>query len=177
VKYDLGGGAADLGWVFAAGGTGGVLSSVLMARRGLPKRHITFMYLAWTIAVGILFAYAFVTAVWQAMVVSFVQSATISAGMIVWMTLMHNLVPKELMGRVSGLDWQISVGLVPVSFALTGWVAETLEVQQTLLWGGALAGGITLAFLFLPGMRATERDGSLDDTRSPLVEEEELVTA
>ena len=171
VKYDLGGGAADLGWVFAAGGTGGIVSSLLMARRGLPSLHITFMYAAWTIAVGIIVAYAYVAAVWQAMLVSFVQSAAISAGMIVWMTLMHNLVPKELMGRVSGLDWQISVGLVPVSFALTGWVAERAGVERTLLWGGVFAGAVTLAFLFLPGMRDTERDGSLEGVSGPLVDD------
>lgn len=161
VKYELGGGADDLGWVFAAGGTGGIVSSLVMARRGLPRRHMTFMYVAWAIAVGILAAYAFVTSVWQAMVVSFVESAAISAGMIVWMTLMHNLVPRELMGRVSGLDWQISVGLVPVSFALTGWIAGRVGVHETLMWGGLLSGAVTLAFLFLPGMRDTERDGSL----------------
>jgi MFS family permease len=161
VKYDLGGGADDLGWVFAAGGTGGIVSSLYMARRGLPRRHITFMYGAWTVAVGILAAYAFVTTIWQAMLVSFFESAAISAGMIVWMTLMHNLVPQELMGRVSGLDWQISVCLVPASFALTGWVAEHVGVEATLTWGGALAALVTIAFLFLPGMRDTERDGSL----------------
>jgi hypothetical protein len=65
------------------------------------------------------------------------------------------------MGRVSGLDWQISVALVPVSFAVTGWIAEHVGVHTTLTWGGALAGLVTIAFLFLPGMRDTERDGSL----------------
>ncbi|HEX2294699.1 MAG TPA: MFS transporter [Actinomycetota bacterium] len=166
VKYDLGGGADDLGLVFAAGGTGGVISSLVMARRGLPRRHITFMYLAWTLAVGMLVGYALVTTVWQAMIVSFIEHGAASAGMIVWMTLMHNLVPKELMGRVSGLDWQISIGLVPVSFALTGWVAERAGVQETLLWGGMAAGAMTLSFLLLPGMLDTERDGSLAGARA-----------
>lgn len=174
VKYELGGGADELGWVFAAGGTGGVIASVIMARRGLPKRHMTFMYCGWALALAVLVAYAFVTAVWQAMVVSFVNSAAVSAAMIVWMTLMHNLVPKELMGRVSGLDWQISVALVPVSFALTGWVAERAGVHQTLVWGGIVSGAVTFAFLFLPGMRDTETDGSLDGTYGPLVDDADL---
>ncbi|HEX2058419.1 MAG TPA: MFS transporter [Actinomycetota bacterium] len=174
VKYDLGGGADDLGWVYAAGGTGGVVSSLYMARRGLPRRHMTFMYAAWTIAVGILAAYAFVTTIWQTMLVAFFESAAISAGMIVWMTLMHNLVPKELMGRVSGLDWQISVCLVPASFALTGWVAEHVGVDTTLTWGGAFAAFVTVAFLFLPGMRDTERDGSL---AGATLEEEPVVSS
>ncbi len=34
-------------------------------------------------------------------------------------------------------------------------------VHTALTWGGAIAGVVTIAFLFLPGMRDTERDGSL----------------
>ena len=176
VKYELGGGADDLGWVYAVGGAGGVMASLVMARRGLPRRHITFMYLAWTLAIGSLVGYAFVSSIWQAMVVSFVENAGASAGMIVWLTLMHNLVPKELMGRVSGLDWQISVGLIPVSFALTGWAADRFGVDATLLWGGLLSVAATLAFLFVPGMLDTEKDGSLEGVHGPVLEEEPAVT-
>nr|MDQ3957204.1 MFS transporter [Actinomycetota bacterium] len=177
VKYELGGRADDLGWVFAAGGFGGVAASLLVARRGLPRRHITFMYASWTLAVGSLIGYALATEVWHTMAAAFVQSAGASAGMIVWMTLMHNLVPAELMGRVSGLDWQISIGLVPVSFALTGWVAGRVGVEDTLLWGGILSIASTLLFLLLPGMRDTERDGSLAGAHGPLLDEEEAVPA
>ena len=49
VKNDLGGGAAALGFVFAAGGVGSVLAAIAIGQRGLPRRHITFMYLTWTL--------------------------------------------------------------------------------------------------------------------------------
>jgi hypothetical protein len=75
-------------------------------------------------------------------------------------TFLHRLVPGELFGRVTSFDWQMSVALVPVSFALTGWVADRIGTDQTLLWGGGLGVIITVAFLFLPGMRDTERDDS-----------------
>jgi MFS family permease len=47
VKNELAGGADDLGFVFAAGGVGAVLAALVTGQRGLPRRHITFMYLTW----------------------------------------------------------------------------------------------------------------------------------
>jgi hypothetical protein len=65
------------------------------------------------------------------------------------------------LGRVTSFDWFISIGLVPVSFALTGPVAETIGVDATFILCGALGGLSTLAFLFIPGVRATEHDGRI----------------
>ena len=41
-------------------------------------------------------------------------------GPVIWTTMLQQLVPRELLGRVSSLDWLMSIGLVPVSYALTG---------------------------------------------------------
>ena len=44
VKNELGGGAAQLGLVFAAGGLGAVGCAIVVGERGLPRRDITLMY-------------------------------------------------------------------------------------------------------------------------------------
>jgi DHA3 family tetracycline resistance protein-like MFS transporter len=49
IKNDLGGDAADFGLVLAAGGVGAILAAVVMAQLGLPRKHMTFMYVAWAI--------------------------------------------------------------------------------------------------------------------------------
>ena len=64
--------------------------------------------------------------------------------------------PPELLGRVSSLDWLISIGLLPLSFALTGPVSGAIGAQATLIAGGVIGGGVTLAALLLPGMRSVE---------------------
>ena len=46
---------------------------------------------------------------------------------------MHRLVPTSLLGRVSSLDWLVSVSLIPVSFALTGPIADAVGVGLTLI--------------------------------------------
>ena len=57
------------------------------------------------------------------MAASFAFNALETAGTIVWVTLKQREVPAALLGRVSSLDWLISIGLLPISFALTGPVA------------------------------------------------------
>jgi DHA3 family tetracycline resistance protein-like MFS transporter len=57
---------------------------------------------------------------------------------------------------VSSLDWFVSIGLLPVSFALTGPIAGAIGVRTTLVAAGVAGAAVTLSFLFLPGMRAIE---------------------
>ena len=46
-----------------------------------------------------------------------------TVGTIVWATTKQRRVPNRILGRVSSFDWFVSIGLLPVSFALTSpWV-------------------------------------------------------
>ena len=149
---------ARVGLVFGAGGLGAVLSSLVMAQRSLAHKQITFMYAAWSVSSFAIVGYGVAAEIWQAMLAALFAGGLGNAGMIVWMTLLQTRVPATLLGRVSSLDWFVSVALIPVSFALTGPVAEAVGARETLVGAGVLAGVITLAFLFLPGMRDLERD-------------------
>jgi MFS family permease len=167
VKKDLHGSAFDLGLVLGSGGLGALLASLALGQLGLPKRAVTFMYLAWVVASASLAGYALVTSTWQAAAVSVVMEVSFAGLSVVWMTLLQRLVPGELLGRVSSLDWLVSAGLVPLSFALTGPIASAIGARATMAWGGLLGGAVVLAFfLFLPGIRSPEQDGSLERASS-----------
>jgi len=156
VKNELGGTAGDLGMVFAVGGLGAVLSSLIMAQRGIPARNMTFIYVAWTISTLSVAGYGFANATWQMMAVCFVFNAFESAGLIVWLTTTQVLVPPRLLGRVSSLKF-IAVALMPLSYVLAGFSASLLGARLTLICAGVFGAAATLAFLFLPDMRAPER--------------------
>ena len=156
VKNTLGGSAADLGLVFAAGGVGSLGCAVVMGQRGLPRRDITFMYVVWTLATVAVAGYGLADAVWQLMLASLAFNALETAGTIVWATAKQRHVPPELLGRVSSLDWLISIGLLPLSFALTGPVSGAIGAQATLIGAGLIGGVVTFGALLLPGMRAVE---------------------
>ncbi|MGB2873843.1 MAG: MFS transporter [Gaiellaceae bacterium] len=157
VKNELHGSAGTLGFVFAAGGVGAVGSALWMARLGHPRRQVTFMYATWTLATLAIAGYGIATVAWQLMLACLAFNALETAGTIVWATMKQRHVPNAMLGRVSSLDWLISIGLLPVSFALTAPVAAALGARVTLV-GAALVGAlITLGALFLPGMRDLER--------------------
>ena len=103
------------------------------------------------------------------MVACLLFNALETAGTIVWATIKQRHVPASMLGRVSSLDWLISIGLLPLSFAATAPIAALVGASATLV-GAALVGGVcTLAALFLPGMRDIE-----DARRDPLGLREEF---
>jgi MFS family permease len=153
IKNELGGSASDLGTVFAFGGLGAIAASIVMAQRGMPHARMTFIYVAWSVATLCVAGYGLANYPWQVMLACFAFNALETAGLIVWLTTKQTLVPRHLLGRVSSLDWLISIGLMPVSYALAGPVAVWFGTRPTLVGAGVLGALLTLAFLFLPGMR------------------------
>jgi DHA3 family tetracycline resistance protein-like MFS transporter len=165
VKHDLGAAASDLGLIFGAGGLASILVAIALGQLGLPRRSITFMYLAWTIATVAVVGYGLGTAVWHLMLASAVFNALETAGTIVWATAKQCHVPSKMLGRVSSLDWLISIGLLPLSFALTGAASALVGAQTTLVLAGIAGAAVTLAGLVVPGVRAVERPAARDAVR------------
>jgi DHA3 family tetracycline resistance protein-like MFS transporter len=157
VKNRLTGGAGDLGLVFAAGGLGSLLCAIAIGQTGLPRRSITFMYLTWALATLAVAGYGLAHQLWGLMLASVAFNALETAGTIAWGTAKQRHVPTALLGRVSSLDWLISIGLLPLSFALTGPVSGAIGARTTLIGAGVLGGLVTFAALFVPGVRALDR--------------------
>ena len=158
VKNSIGGSARDLGLVFAAGGIGAVGAALYMGQRGHPRRDVTVMYVTWTLATLAVAGYGLATSSWQLMVACLAFNALETAGTIVWATIKQRHVPASLLGRVSSLDWLISIGLLPLSFALTAPAAAVVGVRATLVGAAVIGAVVTLGALFLPGMRDIEQD-------------------
>jgi hypothetical protein len=163
VKNHLHGQAQDLGLVLAAGGVGSIAGSIVSARRGLPRRAVRAMYLWWGFGTFPLCLYGLASATWQLMALSLVFGGCLAVGLVTWMTLMQTRVPVALRGRVTSLDWFVSIGLTPVSFALTAPIADAVGAKTTLIGAGLIGGLSTLLILLVvPGLRA--------DAEPPLVD-------
>ncbi len=160
VKHVLRGNGVQLGIVLGAGGLGSIACAAAMGRSAAPAKRITFIYVVWTAATIAVAAYGVASAIWELMLASLVFNFLETAGTIVWATMKQRLVPSELLGRVSSLDWLISIGLLPVSLALTGPVSILLGVRTTLIAAGILGALATLAGLALPGMREVDRSAT-----------------
>jgi MFS family permease len=156
VKHELHGNGMQLGIVLGAGGLGSLACALAMGRSGLPARSVTFIYLVWTLATLAVAGYGLATSMWQLMLASLAFNLLETAGTIVWATLKQRHVPGELLGRVSSLDWLVSIGLLPLSLALTGPLSAALGVRTTLIAAGLAGAAATLGGLLLPGMRTID---------------------
>jgi MFS family permease len=157
VKHELGGSGVQLGLVLGAGGLGSVAAALAMTRSGLPSRSITFIYAVWTLATLAVAGYGLASAIWELMLASVAFNLLETAGTIVWATMKQRHVPGQMLGRVSSLDWLISIGLLPVSFALTAPLSAAFGVRAVLIGAGLAGAAATLGGLMLPGMRAVDR--------------------
>jgi MFS family permease len=162
VRNEMSGTEFQLGLVFAAGGIGSVIASLVMAQRGdLPRRPLSVMYICWAIGMGMTAFFGIVAVVWQAMVVSFIAESTIAVLIVIWFTAMQRLVPGDLLGRVSSLDWMITILGAPISFLVVGPTAKAFGADAVLIVAGVGGAAASLFFMLMPGARGPERDGSL----------------
>ena len=143
--------------MFAAGGLGSIGARVRDGQRGQPRRGVAFIYATWTLATLAVAGYGLATATWQLMLACLVFNALETAGTIVWATLKQTHVPAELLGRVSSLDWLISIGLLPLSFALTAPASRCSARGRRSSLPGVIGAVVTASALLLPGMLAVER--------------------
>lgn len=157
VKNRLNLGPESLGLLFAVGGVGAIMTGVAIGQFGLPRKRITIMYASWSLGVALMAIYGLMTDLWHALIASFITHALFQLGQVIWTTLLQTLVPRKLLGRVTSVDWLVSTGLVPVSFALTGPAAETFGAANTMV-GASLIGALLMGMLlFVPGVRDPER--------------------
>lgn len=157
VRDDLGGGAGALGAIYAAGGVGAVAAALLTGSRGSPRRPVTVLFVVLAGKVAAVGVFGFATSTATAMVASFLMGAASTIGLVIWMTLIHERVQGELLGRVNSIDWLVSTSLMPVALAVVGPLADRFGVRALLMavgFGGSL---LLLAFLFAPGVLAGEK--------------------
>jgi MFS family permease len=160
VKNQMHGSAASLGLVLGAGGVGALSAAAIVGQRDRIGRPITFVYAAWTAATIGVAGYGFATRQWQLALVALFVNGMEAAGAVVWATLKQRQVPRQLLGRVSSIEWFVTTGLMPLSYALTPLAARLLGVRTTLAAAGIVGAVVTLSFLFLPGMRVHDRPTS-----------------
>jgi MFS family permease len=157
IKNDLGGGADGFGLVLAAGGAGAIVAAVVTSMMGLPRRRLAMTFVAFIIAgYGTAF-YGIAGQLWQMAAIAALAGACFSAALVAWSTIMQSRVPPELLGRVSSLDWMVSISLLPLSFALVGPVSGLVGARATLVGSGVASGTVLLvALLAVPELRRPE---------------------
>jgi predicted MFS family arabinose efflux permease len=170
-----GGGPSQHAYVLGAFGIGGAVGSLVVASLRLPRRYLTVMNLLWGAGCVPLVVFGFTTQLWLMLAAGAVMGATFQAGMVIWGTLLQRRVPAALLGRISSLDFFVSLSFMPVSMALAGPVSELIGLTATFVVGGiapAVLAGIAIVAARMPADElAHPLDVVLPSVPGPLEEE------
>jgi MFS family permease len=168
VRDQLGGDSSMFGFLLAIMGVGGALGSLVTASLKLPRRYLTVMMVSWGVGSLPLAAVGIMDSFWALAAALFVFGATGSVGMVLWGTLLQRRVPPHLLGRVSSLDFFVSLALMPVSMALAGPAAEVLPIWLIFLVAGCVCPIVAVVASIVAKMPQDELAHPLD--RHPEVE-------
>jgi MFS family permease len=145
VRDQTGSGASGFAFVLGAFGVGGAIGSVTMSSLRMPRRYLSVMLLLWGVGAAPLAVIGLTDLLWVMAVAGFVVGFTGSGGMVIWGTLLQRRVPSHLLGRVSSLDFFVSLALMPISMAIAGPVGEWIGIPLTFVLAGLIPTFLALA--------------------------------
>ncbi len=124
------------GFILAFFGAGGAIGALAVSSVPLPRRYLTVMMAMWGLG-SLPLAVMGTTSSFTVMAMSsFVVGVTDGAGMVIWGTLLQRRVPTAMLGRVSSLDFFVSLAFMPVSFAIAGPLSKVVSMQTIFLVSG-----------------------------------------
>ena len=162
VKDQTGGGAGAFAFALGAFGIGGAAGSLFIASMRLPRRYLTLMILAWGVGCVPLVVIGFTHQLWVMVIALFVCGFLFSGAQVLWGTLLQRRVPPALLGRVSSLDFFVSLALMPVSMAIAGPVGDAVGIAPAFLFAGLVPTVLAVGTLLIARLGKDELAHPLD---------------
>ncbi len=167
VEDQLNGNAKTFGFMLAAFGIGSALGSMVTASLPLPRRYLTFMMAFWAFGTIPLAFIGLTRSPWQLAALLVVVGITGGLGQVIWGTLLQRRVPTHMLGRVSSLDFFVSLALMPVSMALAGPLGAIMPLWIIFVVAGVASPVIGVLAWFAGRMYRDEIDHPLDRVDAP----------
>jgi DHA3 family tetracycline resistance protein-like MFS transporter len=149
-------GAKTYGFILAFFGMGSALGALGVSSRRLPRRYLSVMMAMWSIGSVPLAIVGFTSSFPLMALATFVIGVTDGAGMVIWGTLLQRRVPTEMLGRVSSLDFFVSLAFMPVSFAIVGPLSKVISMETIFLVAGLAPVAFAAVAMFAARMRSDE---------------------
>lgn len=162
IKDVAGAGPEGHALVLAAFGIGGAVGSMVVASLRLPRRYLTVMNLLWGLGCLPLLVFGLTDQPWVMALAAFAVGAAFNGGVVIWGTLLQRRVPPEMLGRVSSLDFFVSLAFMPVSMAIAGPAGELVGLPVVFLIAGVAPLVIGVVAIVAARMRRDELANPLD---------------
>ncbi len=139
VTDQLLGDASMFGFLLASYGIGAAIGSLGTASMRLPRRYLTLMLAVWGFGSLPLAAVGHVYEFWIMSALFVIIGITGGIGQVIWGTLLQRRVPAHMLGRISSLDFFVSLALMPVSMALAGPLSHVIPIPVIFIIAGVVS--------------------------------------
>jgi DHA3 family tetracycline resistance protein-like MFS transporter len=142
-----------LGAIYSALSAGAVLAALVLGAWPVLRHRGLVAYLSWALCGLMVVSFGLQSSLLVALAAAGVIGATMTVFGLIWTHTLQELVPRELLGRVSSIDYLGSFALLPVGFALAGWATDQIGAPAVFVIGGALTTALALSALLHPAIR------------------------
>lgn len=155
VTQVMGGGAPTYGVIIAAMGAGEAVGTVVVSQVRIRRTGIA-MYL-FAVAGGLaLITYGLVPTVIGAVSASFGLGISFACFGVLWQTALQTHVPRNMLGRVTSVDWFGGTLLAPAAPLVAAVAIIAYGPSALFVIAGVIVASLTLGGLFLPSIRRLE---------------------
>jgi DHA3 family tetracycline resistance protein-like MFS transporter len=145
-----------LGLFYSAASLGSLLAAIWIGRLPRLRRRGLILYGVWMV-IGIMVIFIGLPIPIPAILVAalIIGACNTTLGL-VWVNTLQEMVPPDLMGRVTSIDCLGSYLLLPLGYAIGGWAAELVGVSMVFVIGGVLETTLIALGLLHPQVRTLD---------------------
>lgn len=151
-----------VGLLFAAFGLTGTLGALYAGSMKTPRRRIRVMWTVWVLGSFSAFTMGFATHDWEVFIMPIISAPTMYIGNVIWESMLQSEVPRELLGRVSSVDWFVSLGISPVGLVVAGFLSSHFGVRRYFVVAELVCSIPGILILFSRKVNAVDRSRVTD---------------
>jgi MFS family permease len=118
-----------VGLFSAVSGVAGAIGALIAANLAAPRRRVRMTWVYWSILSLSALVVGVATNFWELAIFPVVSAPMIILGNTIWESMIQSEVPRELLGRVSSVDWFVSLGIAPLGLLVAGSLADAVGVR------------------------------------------------
>jgi len=143
----------SLGYVYSALSIGAVLCALIMGNaRNLHKRGY-IAYASWFSIGAMILLLGIQKNLWVSLAAAAMLGAAATSFGLIWTSSLQEIVPSDLLGRVSSIDFLGSYTLMPLGYALAGWATDKVGAPYVFIVAGAVVSALAVLALIHPAIR------------------------
>jgi DHA3 family tetracycline resistance protein-like MFS transporter len=142
-----------LGFVYSALSVGAVACALILGNARKMHKRGYIAYASWFGIGAMILLMGVQTNLWVSLAAAAMLGAAATSFGLIWTSSLQEIVPSDLLGRVSSIDYLGSFTLMPLGYALAGWATDKVGAPFVFIVAGVVVSVLAVLALLHPAIR------------------------